>query len=561
MAADILTLLQTLYGADAAPQIERVLRQRMVDSALPPVTGDTGFSEGDAVLITYGDTLQHPGEKPLRTLHHFAVQHFADLISHIHLLPFFPYSSDDGFSVQDFYAVNPALGDWDDINRLGNDFGLMFDAVFNHMSAQSDWFRRFLAQETGYQNLFRTESPDSDLSGVTRPRATPLLTAFTRPDGSSVHAWTTFSADQVDFDLRDPHTLLRLLDILLFYVQQGATIIRLDAICYLWKEVGTSCIHLPRTHAAVQLMRSVLDTVAPHVMLITETNVPHAENVSYFGNGTDEAHMVYNFTLPPLVMHTLLSGDASRLRDWANTLATPSPTTTFFNFTASHDGIGVRPVEGILSTDELAAMIAHVTRQGGRVNYKRNSDGSESPYELNISYVDAVTDPDQSQTMQVRRFMVSQAIALALAGVPGIYVHSLLGSRSDISGMQQAGYNRAINRAKLNAATVTDALNTDGHFRADVFAAYRHLLTIRRTLAAFHPGGAQQALDVGSAAVFALRRTAPDGSQTVLALNNVSDQPQPVTLPDTAAYTDALTGQTHQGSVTLAPYQVAWLQS
>jgi len=561
MASTIEALLTRLYGPETGQQTAEHLQALLArwQDRLPTVQREEQFSARDVVLITYGDSLRQPDTPPLATLHRFATERLRDLVSAIHILPFYPYSSDDGFSVMDFYAVDPALGDWSHVEALSDDFALMFDAVFNHASAQGDWFQRFLAREPGYENLFMTESPDTDLSQVTRPRATPLLTPFVRSDGETVHVWTTFSADQVDFDARDPLTVLRLLDVLFFYVSKGAQIIRLDAIAYLWKIVGTSSIHLPQTHDVIRLMRAALDEIAPHVILITETNVPHAENVSYFGSGTDEAQMVYNFTLPPLLFHTVLSGDARKLREWVNTLTTPSDRTTFFNFTASHDGIGVRPVEGILTDAELQALIAHVERTGGRVNYKKNSDGTQSPYELNVTYVDALAGIDAPQDVQLRRFVLSQAVGMALAGVPAIYIHSLLGSRNDIDGMLASGINRRINRAKLDYETIQAELADPHSFRAQVYGALAHLLRIRTAQPAFHPNAAQTALDVGSDGVFALLRTSDD--QRILALYNVSDTLQTVGLTPyfEGVVQDLISGKRYNDTVSLEPYAVMWL--
>jgi glucosylglycerate phosphorylase len=541
-------------------RLQEIIERRSEN--LPEVSGDEPFSERDVILITYGNSLRRPDEMPLQTLHRFARGRLSGVISAVHILPFFPYSSDDGFSVQDFYTVDPALGDWDDIERLGGDFDLMFDAVFNHMSAQSDWFRAFLDGDPLYAGLFRTEAPDADLSAVVRPRMHPLLTPFARSDGSSVHVWTTFSADQVDFDARAPETLLRLVDILLFYVEKRARIIRLDAIAYLWKEVGTSCIHLEETHIVIRLMRAVLDMVAPGVLLITETNVPHDENISYFGDGYNEAQMVYNFTLPPLLFHTMLAGRVDKLRAWANTLATPSEQTAFFNFTASHDGIGVRPVEGILTGDELQALIDHTEARGGRVSYRHNNDGTQTPYELNISYVDAMAGPEEPVDMQVKRFMVSQAIALTLAGVPAIYIHSLLGSHNNIEGMLATGHNRTINRARLDYDAIEQALQDRETFRAQVFTRYTDLIRYRIGHTAFHPGAEQRALDVGSEAVFALLRTPAGDGERILGLFNVTNQPQAVDLRACVqgSATDLISGVVLADQPTLAPYQVCWLR-
>lgn len=558
MSERLLDFLLQLYPPEQAhPAYERLMYlMEQAKQRLEPLPEKPLFSEKDVVLITYGDSLQKAGEAPLQTLRQFAEEKLAGVISTIHILPFYPYSSDDGFSVKDFYAVNPSLGDWSDVEQLGQKFTLMFDAVFNHMSAQSGWFREFLADNPEFNGLFRTESPETDLSAVTRPRALPLLTEFTKPNGETVYLWTTFSADQIDFDARYPNTILRLIDILLFYVKKGASIIRLDAIAYLWKIAGTSSIHLPQTHTVIQLMRAVLDEVAPQVVVITETNVPHAENISYFGDGTNEAQLVYNFTLPPLLFHSLLTGNANKLREWVNTLDTPSERTTFFNFTASHDGIGVRPVEDILDKSELQALIAHVESRGGRVSYKRNADGTHSPYELNITYIDAVTDPHESEDMQVKRFVVSQAIMLSLAGVPAIYIHSLLGSHNDIEGMIQSGHNRTINRAKLSMTDIQTTLGNKNSFRAKVFEAYRHLIQTRIQHSTFHPNAHQQALDVGNEAVFALRRW--NDNENFLCLHNLTAYPHIIIVEQSGI--EILTSTTIGGQVTLAPYEVCWIK-
>lgn len=549
--------LAQLYAPDLAQNAYERLIQRLeqIQQRFPPpaVNGDL-FSERDVTLITYGDTLRQADEAPLRTLHQFARDYLQGYLNTIHLLPFYPYSSDDGFSVIDYYAVNPEVGNWHDVAALSEDFRLMFDAVINHMSAQSEWFKAFLRDEPAFRHLFFTADPAADLSTIVRPRTSPLLTHFEKASGETVHVWTTFSADQVDLNYAHPDTLLRIIDLLLFYVENGAQVIRLDAIGFMWKEIGTSSMHLPQAHTIIQLCRAVLDIVAPQVILITETNVPHKENISYFGDGYNEAQLVYNFTLPPLLFHTLLSGNASRLADWINTLQTPSDSTTFFNFTASHDGIGVRPVEGILDRAEVQAMIAHVEAQGGRVSYRTGLDGTPIPYELNITYVDAVTRHADPVERQVKQFLVSQAIMLALAGVPAVYIHSLLGTRNDLAGMERTGHNRSINRAKLNLPDVIAELDQAGSFRQQVFAGYRHLIEQRIQHAAFHPNARQQAAVHNNGAVLAIERTA--ATETILALHNITGSPQTVEVP---AGRDIVSQTEKAGAITLEPYGVCWL--
>mgnify|MGYP000179707376 CR=1 FL=1 len=574
----ILDHLTFLYGPDRAPALMGRLKAILEDfrrrnphlARKGPARRDR-LTERDAVLITYGDQVTAPGKRPLVTLAELLERHAAGAITIVHLLPFFPYSSDDGFSVIDYTAVNPALGTWEDVERVGRRFRLMFDAVINHISVQSRWFQEFLRGNPEYAEFFITVEEGTDLSMVVRPRALPLLHPFQTAEGEK-WVWTTFSADQVDLNYANPEVLLRIVEVLLFYVEKGAEIIRLDAIAYLWKKLGTPCIHLEETHRVVKLFRAVLDEVAPHVLLITETNVPHAENVSYFGNGYDEAQLVYQFPLPPLVLHAFLTGDATHLSTWASGLSTPSDETTFFNFLASHDGIGVRPVEGFLSPGEIQALVDRTLAHGGYVSYKTNPDGTESVYELNISYFDALSDPkgEEPLDLQVRRFLTSQAVMLSLAGVPGIYVHSLFGSRGDPEAVERTGQYRSINRAKFDRRTLEQELVDPKSLRHRVFYPYRHLLAVRAAHPAFHPNGPQQVVNAHPS-LFALLRTAPDHSISVLCIHNVAGTEVALEL-DVAPWTpgrgsrlrDLISGRQipiERGRLRcrVAPYEVLWL--
>ncbi|MFO7545351.1 MAG: alpha-amylase family glycosyl hydrolase, partial [Trueperaceae bacterium] len=478
-------------------------------------------------------------------------------VNTVHLLPFYPSTSDDGFSVVDYLAVDPAVGDWSDVSSFGQDFSLMFDAVINHVSASSRWFQGFLAGEEPYVDYFLDVSPETDLSSVVRPRTLPLLTPVETVRGTR-HVWTTFSADQVDLNYHTPEVLLDVVDVILAYVAHGAKILRLDAITYLWKEIGTACVHHPKTHRVIQLLRTIVDAVAPDVLLLTETNVPHVENVSYFGNGHDEAHMVYNFALPPLTLHTFASGDARPLRAWAASLDTPSEATTFFNFLASHDGIGVRPVERILAPEQVTALVERALRHGGRVSYRSEADVRQSPYELNIGYFDALSDPaaDEPLERQVDRFVAAHAIAASLAGVTGVYVHSLLGSRWDRETAKRTGVNRAINRARFDLEALERELDDPASLRALVWQRLSNLLAVRRAEPAFHPQASQEVLPAPDG-VFALRR-----GGRVTCLVNVTDRPQVVEVGEGSGR-DLLSGDTvpaeASGRHVLPAYGVAWL--
>ncbi|HUV51052.1 MAG TPA: alpha-amylase family glycosyl hydrolase [Anaerolineae bacterium] len=519
------------------------------------------FSQEDVVLITYGDSLYSDREAPLKTFHGFAAKHFKDVFSTIHILPFFPYSSDDGFSVIDFYLVNPKLGSWEDIKSLGGDFQLMFDLVLNHVSSKSKWFEKYLNEEQGFEDIAIEADPLIDLSGVTRPRSLPLLTEFTKSSGKAVNVWTTFSADQIDLNFKSIDVLKKMVEILLFYVDQGATILRLDAIAYLWKEIGTNCVNLSRTHDVVKLFRSILDRVAPDVMIITETNVPHVENISYLGDGRNEAQMVYNFTLPPLLFYSFAIEDSTALSSWAKGLYLKSEANTFFNFTASHDGIGVRPLEGILPEEEIDRLIKIVKENGGRVSYKRNSDGSESPYELNITYVDALLNKKNGvDKYHPDRFLASQAIQLVLPGVPATYIHSILGSHNWEQGVRQTQMSRTINRGKLRLDDIVKQLKDPDGFRSRIFFSYIDLIKIRKKQPAFHPNAFFEILELDPK-VFAISRHCKE--QTIYALTNISSTHVSVSLPKGSGdfdMKDLLGGKIFKTNpISLNPYQFAWL--
>jgi glycosidase len=557
--------LAFLYGEAAAGGLEEAVKILMREARearhSEALSGKGALTEADCLLITYGDQVRAANQFPLQTLTEFLSARATGAISAVHILPFYPSSSDDGFSVMDYYAVDPDLGTWGDVEALGRRFELMFDAVFNHASAQGVWFGKFLRQEPGWETAFFTVLGDPDLSQVVRPRALPLLTEFETAAGTK-RVWTTFSADQADINFSDPRMLLRILEALLFYVNKGARYIRLDAIAFLWKIPGTSCLHLEPTHRVIRLMRTVLDGVAPDIQLITETNVPHADNISYFGNGSDEAQLVYNFALPPLVFHTLRSGDASRLRRWAQALELPSDRVTFFNFLASHDGIGLNPARGILDQPEIDALVQTVLHHNGFVSYKNNPDGTKSPYELNISYFDALSNPHggESEDTQIARFLAAHSIMLALRGLPGIYFHSLFGSRGDRRGAEESGIPRRINRRKLGLDELDAELDKPESLRARVFAGVRRMLETRAAHPAFSPYAGQE-IPEAPPGLFLIFRKASDG-RDVLCMTNVTPAPISYSLPAFGEWKPLgeFQGAASGGkSVRLPPYGVSWL--
>ena len=517
-----------------------------------------GWDESDVVLITYADQFHHAEQKPLAVFNQFYQKWFKSVFSHVHLLPFCPWSSDDGFSVIDYHRVAPESGDWNDIAELKTQTKLMFDFVCNHMSAKSEWFNNYLQQKPGFENFFIEMDPETDLSAVTRPRALPLLTPFTLSDGSVRHLWTTFSEDQIDLNYACPEVLLAMVDVLLHYLLQGADYIRLDAVGFMWKTPGTSCIHLEKTHLLIKLFRAIADAVAPGTVIITETNVPHKDNISYLGNGSDEAHMVYQFSLPPLVLHSVHSQDATALCRWAQSLTLPSDKTTWFNFLASHDGVGLNPLRGILPEDDILQLVDKLQQQGALVNWKNNPDGSRSPYEINVTYMDALSRQDDNDDERLARFTLAHAILLTFPGVPAVYIQSIMGSRNDYAGVEKLGYNRAINRQKYDAAEIEQQLSASGSLRSRAYHILSQLIVLRRQHKAFHPDS-QFTIQTLNPSVLLITRTDNDGEE-ITALFNISDKEQHVDANVQGGFDLINQHAVMDTSVTLRPWQVTWIK-
>ncbi len=564
-------LASLLYGSERGAEFARRL-EALIAEYNQRVRGRPAriFTQADAMLIVYPDQVLDSDRSPLSSLVEFSERHVQGIFSVIHVLPFYPWSSDDGFSVIDFRSVASRYGTWDDVRRLGRHFGLMLDAEVNHASIQSDWFHLFAQGRIPYRDYFIRFEGGSDLSRVVRPRTTALATHVWQGD-RRIAVWTTFGPDQVDLNYRSPDLLLEMLDVLLFYAIQGADLIRLDAVAYLWKEPGTSCVNLPQTHLVVQMFRAVLDQVAPHVGLVTETNVPQDENVSYFGNGRDEAQLVYNFPLPPLVLHAFHKENAAALSGWITSCALPSNQVAFLNMLATHDGIGLNPLSGILTDGEIRELVQVCVAHGGLVSYKENTDGSSSPYELNMNFFDALeaVAPQVDPALQVQRFITAHAIVLSLRGVPAIYFHSLFGSRGWREGVLLTGRNRSINREKLGRERLESELADPTSRRAQVFQRLRRLLAVRSRLEAFSPESEQRIVS-SQGPVLALLRGTLGQRPHVLCLHNLSKEQSEFRTPDPGLIarlestppdliTNAVVELAGNGCFHLGPYQTLWL--
>ncbi len=524
------------------------------------------WDETDTILITYGNSVMKEGELPLHTLHRFLNKHLSQTIKGVHILPFFPFSSDDGFSVMDFLQVNPSLGDWEDIEAIGKDYRLMSDLVINHMSSRSRWFDNFKKRLDPGKDYFVEGSPQDDYSQVVRPRNSSLLNSVETADGER-HVWCTFSADQVDLNFKNPKVLLEFVRIIRKYLNHGVAIFRLDAVAFLWKEPGTPCIHLQQTHELIKLLRTLIEHYFPDVVLICECNVPNRENLTYFGNA-NEAHIIYNFSLPPLLLHTLLSGDCRHLKTWMMSMPPAQSGTSYLNFIASHDGIGLRPLDGLLAESERDQLVDTIQKFGGKVTYRKAREGFDKPYELNVALYDALKGTIQSgeDSWAYQRFVCAHAIMLGLEGIPAIYIQSLFGSRNDYTRLEHTGRNRSINRHIWQEAALEQELENDGSMHGRIFAELNRLLTIRKRQPAFHPNATQFTLHLGEK-VFAFWRQSIDRSQSVFCLSNINIKKQTLNLADinlisTDDWIDLISDAAVSdlgGQLELAPYQTMWI--
>ncbi len=521
------------------------------------------WDESDVALITYLDTFYNNDEKNIQTLEQVLNTYLQDNVSIIHLLPFFPYSSDDGFAVIDYLKIKKGLATWSDIKKLSLKYKIMADLVINHCSSQSEWFQQFLNNQLPGKNYFLDYKDKFDTSKVVRPRSHDLLQIF-KTKKSEKFVWCTFSRDQVDLNFKNKDVLIEFLKIIKFYLDQGISILRLDAVAFLWKKLGTNCINLNETHEVIKLFRLLLDASSQKTFLITETNLPNKENLDYFGNG-NEAQLIYNFSLPPLILYSMLYGNSTILRKWLMSMPPPMEGTTYFNFIASHDGIGIRPAEGLISEKNIKAILRRMKEFGGEVSY-RKVENKNKPYEINIALIDALKGTiDNLDNFQIERFICAHAIMLSLEGVPAIYVHSFFGTENDYSGMQSTKQKRSINRKKYDLKDLKNKMNKKT-INSTVFKQLNSLISIRKKQPAFHPNATQFTLNLGEK-IFALWRQCQNRKQSIFVLCNITSQKQPVDLNEinlifNKNWIDLISNKKIESKkISLKPYQTMWISN
>ena len=563
-------LYRSVVGDESINYIVDDLIDTIGASAPPTQSGPAHstdlWSQRDVALITYGDSIVDEGSKPLRVLRGFCETWLGNCVTWVHILPFFPWTSDDGFSVLDYSSVNQALGDWNDISDIATDYRLMSDLVLNHCSSRSAWFENFKQGIDPGRDYFFTKEPSFDVSRVVRPR-TSDLTMPVLTSGGEQQVWCTFSHDQVDFDFSNPAVLLEFTRIIRLYLDRGVRIFRLDAVAFTWKRSGTTCINLPEAHDLVRLLRALIEWVQPDAIIITETNVPNIENLAYFGQ-RDEAHCIYNFALPPLLIHTLVEADSSRITRWLMSMPPAILGTTYFNFLASHDGIGLRPVEGLLSQGELDSMIDRLQENGALLSWREHADGTRTVYEVNVSLFDAFKQAGEAVDRTLDRMILAHAILLGLEGVPAIYLHSFVATNNDLSRVENTGHNRAINRHQWALEELTGLLNNAESQHAQCLHAIEHLIDLRQRQPAFHPNATQFTLNCGRS-IFGFWRQSLDRAQSVFCLYNVTSTSTTIAaaslnLVGNDSWRDLISGEildllSEDPSIELAPYQAVWL--
>ena len=477
-------------------------------------------SQETFLLIAYADSIKNRNEIPLKIFQKFFKQNLKNFFEILHILPFYPASSDGGFSVTNHKSVNKDFGSWKDIKTFSKEVSIMADLILNHASIKSNWFSYFSKNVKKYKSFFFTIDDDFDLSNVVRPRDHNLLQNYSFKDKNK-NLWCTFSHDQIDLNFRNPEVLIKFIEIIILLLKNGVTVFRIDAVAFIWKKNGTSCVNLPETHEIVKLLRSIVSYLNPTALIVTETNLPRKENLSYFGNN-DEANWIYNFPLPPLILYTFLLEDSSKITKWSKSMPPAQKNNAYLNFIASHDGIGMRPAEGILGTRVLNKLFKRIEINGGMFSF-RKVGSKNKVYEVNTTLYNALkkTDFDEKGLYSIDRYLAAHTMLFALEGVPAVYFNSLFGTSNDIDLVKKTGIKRDINRFKWNLGKLTEKLNDEKSTENIVYKKLLDMILLRKKQSAFHPNATQYTLSLGPK-LFGVWRQSIDKSQNIFAITNIS---------------------------------------
>ena len=521
------------------------------------------ISEKTTLVICYGDSVYSEKNKSIRVFKNFFQKKLKNYFNTIHFLPFYPSSSDSGFAVKDHYKIDSKLGNWFDIKSFSKKSDIMADMVINHSSARGLWFKNFLKAKRPGKDYFLTVDSKFNTSKVVRPRDHKLLKKidiFNKTD----YLWRTFSPDQLDLNFKNPAVLLRFIKIMINLINHGVTIFRLDAIAYLWKESGTKCINLNKTHEIIKLLRVISGLLNTQTLIVTETNLPEKENLSYFGKN-DEANWIYNFSLPPLLIHAFLFENNSYLYNWSKKLPKSKNGNCYLNFIASHDGIGMRPTEGLLSSKALKDFLYRLKKNGSKFSYRKIQNKSKKIYEANITVFDALkkTNYDNGK-FSFERYISAHSIMIAFEGVPAVYFNSIFGASNDEAKFVITGNNRDVNRYKWNLKNISNKLNNKDSKEYYFYKKISNLLSIKKKQKAFHPNASRENINLGPK-IFCFKRESINKKQTIICITNLSSKIQYLKLSKKfLKYKDLLGSKiffTIDKKIKLDPCQTIWLSN
>ena len=523
------------------------------------------ISEKTSIIICYGDSVFDSKQKYLiKGFQNFYQKRLKNYFNTVHFLPFYPSSSDSGFAVKDHYKIDSRIGTWSDISNFAKKNDVMADIVINHSSARGLWFRNFLKDKKPGKNYFLIVNTKFNTSKVVRPRDHELLkkiNIFKKTE----YLWRTFSPDQLDLNFKNPAVLLRFIKIMINLVNHGVTIFRLDAIAYLWKESGTKCINLKQTHEIIKLFRLICSFLSVKTILVTETNLPEKENLSYFGK-KDEANWIYNFSLSPLLIHAFLFENSFYLCKWSKQLPSTKLGNNYLNFIASHDGIGMRPAEGILNKKSIRDLLTRLKKNGSKFSYRKIKGKSKKVYEANITVFNALkkSNIDKEGKFYFERYISAHAIMISFEGVPAVYFNSLFGTSNDEAKYIITGNNRDINRYRWNQKHILNQLKNSKSKQSIFYKSLTNLLSIRAKQKAFHPNASRTTLNMGSK-IFCFQRKSIDKKQSIICLTNLSSKAQYVLLNKKFRSWKNLINQKlyilPNKKLKLEPFQTIWLSN
>lgn len=416
------------------------------------------------------------------------------LFGGVHLLPFFtPFDgADHGFDPVDHTAVDPRLGMWDDVKALGDSLDITADLIVNHISANSLQFRDYLTNGDAstyarmflfFGTVFPEGAAETDLVAIYRPRPGLPFTDVARADRTRRLAWTTFTPEQIDLDVRDRQTVRYLSGILDTFAANRVRTVRLDAVGYSVKTPGTSCFMTPETYEFIgQLSQQVHDRGM-------ETLVEVHAHFSRQLEVAPAVDFVYDFGLPPLVLHALFTGDVAPLRRWLT--IRPTNAVTILD---THDGIGVidvgpddiEPYEpGLLTVDQIRHLVEriHENTAGASRRATGRRAGNLDIYQVNSTFYDALGGDDDA-------YLAARLIQLFTPGIPQIYYVGLLAGHNDVALLERSGVGRDVNRHEYTRQEIEQALSLP------VVRRLLYLIRFRNTFPAF--GGTWKLLDSGA---------------------------------------------------------------